>query len=97
MEQTLRERAKKAEITLLAQQLPKAGTVSFTRQQEPLGLGHAVWCAREIVGDEPFALLLPDMTDHEGRQGLHEGHDRPLRPERRQYHRRRGMRARPSA
>ena len=35
--------------------------MSFTRQQEPLGLGHAVWCAREIVGNEPFALLLPDM------------------------------------
>lgn len=61
LEQTLRERSKKAEMTLLAQQLPKAGTVSFTRQQEPLGLGHAVWCAREIIGDEPFALLLPDM------------------------------------
>lgn len=61
LEQTLRERSKTAEMTLLAQQLPKAGTVSFTRQQEPLGLGHAVWCAREIVGDEPFALLLPDM------------------------------------
>jgi UTP--glucose-1-phosphate uridylyltransferase len=35
--------------------------MSFTRQQAPLGLGHAVWCAREIVGDEPFAVLLPDM------------------------------------
>ena len=34
---------------------------SFTRQQAPLGLGHAVWCAREIIGNEPFALLLPDM------------------------------------
>jgi UTP--glucose-1-phosphate uridylyltransferase len=35
--------------------------VSFTRQQSPLGLGHAVWCARELVGREPFALLLPDV------------------------------------
>ena len=35
--------------------------MSFTRQQAPLGLGHAVWCARELVGDEPFAVLLPDM------------------------------------
>jgi UTP--glucose-1-phosphate uridylyltransferase len=34
--------------------------VSFTRQQSPLGLGHAVWCARDIVGDEPFAVVLPD-------------------------------------
>jgi UTP--glucose-1-phosphate uridylyltransferase len=62
LEQTLRERNKKAELTLLNNLLPKAGTASFTRQQEPLGLGHAVWCAREIVGDEPFALLLPDMV-----------------------------------
>jgi len=37
------------------------GQTSFTRQQVPMGLGHAVWCARELVGDEPFALLLPDM------------------------------------
>ncbi len=35
--------------------------MSFTRQQAPLGLGHAVWCARDLVGDEPFAVLLPDM------------------------------------
>ncbi|MHA7871938.1 MAG: UTP--glucose-1-phosphate uridylyltransferase, partial [Hyphococcus sp.] len=40
--------------------IPKAGTVSYTRQQAPLGLGHAVWCARELVGDEPFAVSLPD-------------------------------------
>ncbi|NTI16839.1 UTP--glucose-1-phosphate uridylyltransferase GalU [Agrobacterium rhizogenes] len=62
LEQTLRQRNKNAELTLLSGLLPKAGTASFTRQQEPLGLGHAVWCAREIVGDEPFALLLPDMV-----------------------------------
>ncbi len=37
-----------------------AGAVSYTRQQEPLGLGHAVWCARDLVGDEPFAVLLAD-------------------------------------
>lgn len=61
LEQTLRERSKTAELTLLAGILPKAGMASFTRQQEPLGLGHAVWCARDIVGNEPFALLLPDM------------------------------------
>ena len=40
---------------------PGAGQASFTRQQLPLGLGHAVWCARELVGREPFALLLPDV------------------------------------
>ena len=61
LEQTLRERSKTAELTLLSGVLPKAGMASFTRQQEPLGLGHAVWCARDIVGKEPFALLLPDM------------------------------------
>jgi UTP--glucose-1-phosphate uridylyltransferase len=42
--------------------------VSFTRQQSPLGLGHAVWCARELVGHEPFALLLPDVLVH-GKKG----------------------------
>jgi len=61
LEQMLRERNKNAELTLLAGLLPKAGTASFTRQQVPLGLGHAVWCARDIVGGEPFAVLLPDM------------------------------------
>ncbi|WP_438751855.1 UTP--glucose-1-phosphate uridylyltransferase GalU [Pararhizobium sp. O133] len=61
LEQTLRERNKNAELTLLDSILPVAGSTSFTRQQSPLGLGHAVWCARELVGDEPFAVLLPDM------------------------------------
>ncbi len=61
LETTLKNRNKTAEISLLEAQRPKAGTTSFTRQQEPLGLGHAVWCARDIVGDEPFAVLLPDM------------------------------------
>src|SRR5512143_1202330 len=61
LELTLTERGKKAELKLLEENLPAAGTVSFTRQQSPLGLGHAVWCARELVGNEPFALLLPDV------------------------------------
>ena len=61
LEDTLRERGRKAELTALEQDLPGPGSTSFTRQQSPLGLGHAVWCARELVGDEPFALLLPDM------------------------------------
>ena len=61
LEQMLRERNKNAELSLLADLLPTAGTASFTRQQVPLGLGHAVWCARDIVGNEPFAVLLPDM------------------------------------
>ena len=62
LETTLRERNKKAALEELVAERPGAGSVSFTRQQEPLGLGHAVWCAREIVGDEPFAVLLPDMV-----------------------------------
>src|SRR5262249_38370781 len=61
LELTLTERGKKAELALLSKNLPEAGTVSFPRQQSPLGLGHAVWCARELVGHEPFALLLPDV------------------------------------
>jgi UTP--glucose-1-phosphate uridylyltransferase len=61
LERTLSERNKTAELELLARDLPAAGQASFTRQQAPLGLGHAVWCARELVGNEPFALLLPDM------------------------------------
>src|SRR2546430_7400272 len=51
---------KKAEQDILAQSQPEAGAMSFTRQQAPLGLGHAVWCARDIVGQEPFAVVLPD-------------------------------------
>lgn len=61
LEFTLTERNRRAELDLLVRDLPGAGQTSFTRQQQPLGLGHAVWCAREIVGDEPFALLLPDV------------------------------------
>ena len=61
LEATLRERGKTEELEELRRDLPLAGTVSYTRQQLPLGLGHAVWCARDIVGREPFALLLPDM------------------------------------
>jgi UTP--glucose-1-phosphate uridylyltransferase len=61
LEVTLSERGKKSELAALSQDLPDAGAASFTRQQSPLGLGHAVWCARELVGREPFALLLPDV------------------------------------
>ena len=60
LDTTLAARGKKAEIEVLAQNQPDAGAVSFTRQQAPHGLGHAVWCARDIVGNEPFAVVLPD-------------------------------------
>jgi UTP--glucose-1-phosphate uridylyltransferase len=61
LETTLEVRGKDEALRELQKDLPSAGRTSFTRQQEPLGLGHAVWCARDIVGDNPFALLLPDM------------------------------------
>jgi UTP--glucose-1-phosphate uridylyltransferase len=61
LELILRDRGKETEIQLLEADLPEPGQTSFTRQQSPLGLGHAVWCARDLVGGEPFALLLPDV------------------------------------
>jgi UTP--glucose-1-phosphate uridylyltransferase len=66
LEMTLLQRQRQAALDLLRQDLPGPGSTSFTRQQEPLGLGHAVWCARELIGHEPFALLLPDvLVQHE--------------------------------
>jgi UTP--glucose-1-phosphate uridylyltransferase len=66
LEMTLLERQKHKALDTLRRELPSPGTTSFTRQQEPLGLGHAVWCARELIGNEPFALLLPDvLVQHE--------------------------------
>jgi UTP--glucose-1-phosphate uridylyltransferase len=62
LEVTLRERGRMDAIEELTRDLPVPGQMSFTRQQVPLGLGHAVWCARELIGDEPFAVLLPDMV-----------------------------------
>jgi UTP--glucose-1-phosphate uridylyltransferase len=61
LEDTLRRAGKTAQLTILEQMLPVAGSYSFVRQQSPLGLGHAVWCARDVIGDEPFAVLLPDV------------------------------------
>nr|WP_321443755.1 UTP--glucose-1-phosphate uridylyltransferase GalU [uncultured Cohaesibacter sp.] len=61
LEHTLEQRGKLDILRTLRKDLPKPGHTSFTRQQQPMGLGHAVLCARELVGDEPFALLLPDM------------------------------------
>lgn len=60
LESLLSAREKTQELNSLLESLPDSGSVSFTRQQKPLGLGHAVWCARHLVGDEPFAVLLPD-------------------------------------
>jgi UTP--glucose-1-phosphate uridylyltransferase len=58
--QQLRGKGKTAEIEDMESWVPGPGQVVYTRQQEPLGLGHAVWCARHLVGDEPFAVLLAD-------------------------------------
>jgi UTP--glucose-1-phosphate uridylyltransferase len=60
LEATLRERGRAELLAELNDWLPPAGQFAFTRQQRPLGLGHAVWCARHLVGDEPFAVLLVD-------------------------------------
>lgn len=61
LQETLKARGKTEALERLQRDLPEPGQISYTRQQTPLGLGHAVWCARELIGNEPFALLLPDM------------------------------------
>jgi UTP--glucose-1-phosphate uridylyltransferase len=66
LEATLRDRGKTDVLEELERDLPQPGEISYTRQQSPLGLGHAVWCARDIVGREPFAVLLPDMLMNPG-------------------------------
>jgi UTP--glucose-1-phosphate uridylyltransferase len=58
LEATMRGRGK--DLSILDSTRMPAGAIASVRQQQPLGLGHAVWCARDIVGDEPFAVLLPD-------------------------------------
>lgn len=60
LEHALRVRSKDSLLKELKLLVPESGTIVYTRQQEPLGLGHAIWCARDIVGDEPFAVLLAD-------------------------------------
>ena len=60
LQSTLSERKKAAELEMIHAMLPEPGQVAYIRQQEPLGLGHAVWCARNLVGDEPVAVLLAD-------------------------------------
>jgi UTP--glucose-1-phosphate uridylyltransferase len=61
LEDTLKAKGKTSQLDELLAALPKEGEISYVRQMAPLGLGHAVWCARDIVGDEPFAVILPDM------------------------------------
>ena len=61
LEAQLQAKGKLDILEAVKRDLPRAGEMSFTRQMQPLGLGHAVWCARDIIGDEPFAVLLPDV------------------------------------
>jgi len=61
IEQALAAKGKLDILEDLRRDLPEPGQMSFIRQMAPLGLGHAVWCARHVIGDEPFAVLLPDM------------------------------------
>ena len=61
LEVSLETKGKTAILDEVMKTVPKAGSCSFVRQQSPLGLGHAIWCARDIIGDEPFAILLPDV------------------------------------
>ena len=62
METLLEARGKLAALDALRAELPEPGRMSFVRQMAPRGLGHAVACARDIIGDEPFAVILPDMA-----------------------------------
>src|ERR1700756_3221014 len=60
LEAQLEAKAKTAVLDEILAELPTAGEMSFVRQMAPLGLGHAVWCARDVIGNEPFAVMLPD-------------------------------------
>ncbi len=60
LEAVLRERGKETELKALRDLHVQPGSIVTVRQQEPLGLGHAIWCARAFIGDDPFAILLPD-------------------------------------
>ncbi len=62
LERTMSERGK--DLSVLAPTRLGPGNCAYVRQQEPMGLGHAIWCARDIVGDEPFAIFLPDEFMH---------------------------------
>ncbi len=62
LERTMAERGK--DLSVLEPTRLGPGNCAYVRQQEPMGLGHAIWCARDIVGDEPFAIFLPDEFMH---------------------------------
>ena len=60
LESTLKKRGKSKTLHTVEALIPETGSIVYTRQNQPLGLGHAIWCARDVVGDEPFAVLLAD-------------------------------------
>lgn len=60
LESTLDQKQKSTQLEEVMGWLPKAGQIAFIRQQQPLGLGHAIWCARNFIGDEPFVVILAD-------------------------------------
>ena len=61
LETSLEAKGKSDILAEVTRTKPTPGSMSFVRQQAPLGLGHAIWCARDIIGSEPFAILLPDV------------------------------------
>lgn len=61
LETALKVKNKEAILEQVEATILPPGTASFVRQQQPLGLGHAIWCARDVIGNEPFAILLPDV------------------------------------
>ncbi|MBX9616298.1 MAG: UTP--glucose-1-phosphate uridylyltransferase [Caulobacteraceae bacterium] len=75
MESILKAKGKDAILELVLADLPKPGEMSFVRQMAPLGLGHAVFCARDLIGDEPFAVMLPDMLMKAGTPALKQAID----------------------
>lgn len=70
LEDTLRARGKTEALHALEDSSVSAGSLVAVRQQNPLGLGHAIWCARNFIGDDPFAILLPDDIVKSGRSCL---------------------------
>ena len=61
LEHTLAERGKSHYVEMMRSMMPEPGQIAYVRQQDPLGLGHAIWCARHMLKDEAFAVLLPDI------------------------------------
>jgi len=60
LQEVLSQKSKNQELEITKGWIPEAGQIAFIRQQQPLGLGHAIWCARNFIGDEPFAVILAD-------------------------------------